>query len=915
MKCLNISYNTIQCIHTNDFTGIPSQISLLQNLQVLKMSHCNLRYIPPAIWKCHQLQELDISHNKINVLPPDVGSLIKLCQLNMQYTSITTIPVEIVYCQQLEGIQMWGNAIESLPDVLRYLPNLQTISINFRNFASGIDNYMEGLLRKGQIKSEHLPTVIFEISGLSHLDLESTKINHLPARCSSKLQELVLANNFFQIVPNLVLTSNLLCFLDLSGNVITSLPTEIGNLTNLKKFWINNNKIELLPNSIEKLIVLEELSLSRNLLTTFPETIGNLKALHTLVADHNFISSLPNTIGELQELQTLDLTGNCLESLPIQMLNMKNLTVAHQYRKFSKYGLWLHKNPISKPQQAIWQTDNPTKIYEYLKTIQVEKLESSQRQKLIVLGGSQSGKTSLIRTITSEKSSLTTLPTESTSLIEFSSWKTKNSIDIVIQDTEGGEYFRTTICPYFLDATALYLIVFNVNDYSDGCYQQRIGCWIDTLLLYCPNAVVKVVGTFLDLCCKEAAKEKLQSISSKLQAHLACQQTKETDEIKMLNKEMHLDSTDSNRKPRTQKLPRKTADKLLQLQTEIVLVSASENLNGIPELISNLEATVFNNNLFPNVRRTAKSNWHVFSQAMKAISGYYVNWKKIIELAKKCEILERELPESLLYLQNTGKVIWHGHVEGLNKIIVHRPRKLVEMMRSMFRTDMSDFLDFERNRILKSLGKFDEISFGKAKQNLITQGHMCKSLLKCICLCFPQEKEKTDIINFARIMQEFNLCYLAPQYDQPTHKREELLPFLVIPSYSQMKWSKEEDILWIEWSKANKREQIELGTIYKFSRTQLKPLFSRLSCKINSLVKHRHDWTDVVTAMVSNNLLQIIHKNEQIYIILCGSEKQDLQMLLNQLETIMDTLISFSPGLTYTKCYKGTNFRKVHRLA
>lgn len=900
---LDISQNPIHCLHNNDFSGIPLDLSFLQHLRVLKISQCNLRYIPPAIWKCRRLHTLDISRNKINVLSPDVGGLTKLHQLNVQYTSITTLPAEIAYCQELEEILMWGNNIESLPDVLRYLPKLRTVAINFRSFTSVIDSYMDGLLRKGQIKSEHLPAVIFEISGVDHLDLEGTKINQLPAKCAGKLQHLILANNFFQGIPKLIFTLDQLSFLDVSGNMIKSVPTEIGVLANLRKFWLNKNEIESLPDSIGSLASLEELSLSQNLLKTFPETVGKLKALHTLIADHNRITSLPSSIGDLQELVTLDLTGNLLEALPETMLKMKKLTSAHNYHKFRKHGLWLHKNPLSTPPQAVWKTDNPAKIYNYLKTCQVEKLKHSQRQKLIILGSEQSGKTSLVRTIMAGKSSVTTRPTERTKLVEFSSWSTKNDVKVLIHDTGGDEIFRTVLCPHFLDETAFYLIVFNAAGYSVDSYYKLVGCWIDMLLLHCPQAVVKVVGTHLDLCSDNAAQETADNLWKSIKGQLKENRKKQIAEIAKIDKEIQeeeqTDSVDVRRKLRTQRIRlTKATEKPLQLQRHIAIVSSSEGLQGMQELLSELEMTFLDNTLFPRVRQLVNEKWQTFNQVLKTCPGYYLKWKNVIKLAKESDICEKELPECLVHLQNIGKILWHRQVTGMNGPVIHRPGKFVEIMQAIFRSDLPDYLDFTRNKVFMGLGQFTEETFAIAKYDLLTHGQLSWSLLKCLCLCFPQNKEKIDITKLASIMQQCNLCYIIPQPDVP-HNTREVTPFIVIPSYCLKKKSESETSR-VEWLEQQPEMELELRTSYTFPTVTPIMLFSKLSCRIHPLVEFRYDWSDLILGKVGNKTIQLTKDtHENIDIRVRGSELYDVQAMLDNMEAAMESVIAFFPGLTY----------------
>ena len=102
---------------------------------------------------------------------------------------------------------------------------------------------MENLLRKGQIQSEHLPPVLFELPALEVLDLEGTKINSLPEVCAARLNELYLINNFFQTLPAIVMNMTSLKLLELSDNLLTALPEAIKLLVNLEVLrWVKGNR-------------------------------------------------------------------------------------------------------------------------------------------------------------------------------------------------------------------------------------------------------------------------------------------------------------------------------------------------------------------------------------------------------------------------------------------------------------------------------------------------------------------------------------------------------------------------------------------------------------------------------------------------------------------------------------------------
>ena len=182
---LDLTKNGIRCLHGNDFAGLPAELASLTSLRILIIAECNLPFLPAVIYKCKTLEVLDVSRNKIGIILPEIGNLENLQLLNAQSTGIMTLPPEIAFCQDLEELLLFGNCIESLPETMREMPKLRELKLNFQSFAQLLDNYMDNLLRKGQIQSEHIPVVVFEMPGITSLDLEATKINNLPEACAS----------------------------------------------------------------------------------------------------------------------------------------------------------------------------------------------------------------------------------------------------------------------------------------------------------------------------------------------------------------------------------------------------------------------------------------------------------------------------------------------------------------------------------------------------------------------------------------------------------------------------------------------------------------------------------------------------------------------------------------------------------
>src|SRR5438093_1390211 len=88
-------------------------------------------------------------------------------------------------------------------------------------------------------------------------------------------------------------------FLDLSGLGLTSVPPEIGQLTQLTT-----------------------LNLDKNQLTSVPPEIGQLTQLDRLDLDNNQLAELPDSLRRLSNLRVLFLHGNPQLNLPVSILGV-----------------------------------------------------------------------------------------------------------------------------------------------------------------------------------------------------------------------------------------------------------------------------------------------------------------------------------------------------------------------------------------------------------------------------------------------------------------------------------------------------------------------------------------------------------------------------------------------------------------
>ena len=104
--------------------------------------------------------------------------------------------------------------------------------------------------------------------------------------------------------------------LNLSNKNISTIPSSIENLSQLKQLFLSYNNISFLTFSIGNLSSLEHLYLSSNSIENLPSTIGNLSNLIVLDVESNLISNIPSEIANLSNLETLNFGGNQLTDLP-----------------------------------------------------------------------------------------------------------------------------------------------------------------------------------------------------------------------------------------------------------------------------------------------------------------------------------------------------------------------------------------------------------------------------------------------------------------------------------------------------------------------------------------------------------------------------------------------------------------------
>mmetsp|Transcript_20479 Transcript_20479/g.50902 ORF Transcript_20479/g.50902 Transcript_20479/m.50902 type:complete len:574 (-) Transcript_20479:215-1936(-) len=208
-------------------------------------------------------------------------------------------------------------------------------------------------VHSSDFKYTSLPACVLELTNLTHLGLQHSKITELPLWIDrlQNLKEIDLYKaQYLKKLPEEIGNLSKLESLDLGWTPrLESIPSSIGRLQNLKEIYLNKSvfwkelpdemrnltkleklnlfwtNLESFPSFIEDLTNLKVLDLGFTKFTSIPDTIGNLSNLEELNLESCQCVGLPDTIWNLSKLEKLDISGTETIGLPIAFGNLPSL--------------------------------------------------------------------------------------------------------------------------------------------------------------------------------------------------------------------------------------------------------------------------------------------------------------------------------------------------------------------------------------------------------------------------------------------------------------------------------------------------------------------------------------------------------------------------------------------------------------
>lgn len=350
---LSCSSNSISCL--------PSCLSSLWHLRELEVAS-NRIVDAPDLSLCTALQRLDLRFNKLTHAPklpptstlfelllssnciacmPDVSCSIGLATLDFGSNKLKSINGQmLIQLKRLKCLDLRNNDIAELDPVIGGMTTLQALVLQGNPLRSIRHNILEKTPSVLKLLHDRLTGVPSEEEVMQSLNLQQALTQ------SQWSRSLTLTGFKLVDVPPAISVPPLcvaLQHIDMSANVLSTLPPFCMSLPSLASLDVADNKLTDLPALSTEVSPLATLNFSKNAFLTFPLQVcsfsptltsvdfssnkmkGSLpseffvlcRKLEILNVAVNQISAVPDTIGYCHSLRVLDLGSNQIEELPL----------------------------------------------------------------------------------------------------------------------------------------------------------------------------------------------------------------------------------------------------------------------------------------------------------------------------------------------------------------------------------------------------------------------------------------------------------------------------------------------------------------------------------------------------------------------------------------------------------------------
>uniref|UniRef100_A0A7S2R879 Roc domain-containing protein n=1 Tax=Mucochytrium quahogii TaxID=96639 RepID=A0A7S2R879_9STRA len=740
-----------------------------------------------------RLAVLDLEKNVLYKVPKHIVHFECLSELLLGGNKLNenSFPMDMSTLKKLRLLQVSHNKIKSFPRAFTTLPKLEYLDLH--------DNILHELIPPQQSKEQlqEFMTALYSTLGktLKSLDLG---VNDLEGKLSEpffeamlKLEQLSLHTNKIKTLPLCFKFMEHLKVLRASGNPLQVPPLSVVNSgpDSVRRFlW------SLTKDGVRRLNPSHHIDRADDDTDDHEDTWSTAGAASALSVAESFDArSVKSSISEM--LQQVTLSGSSSRQLDI---------------------------PDIQVESDASNTQNPSPISG---NTDAHKTASSRSFKVVVLGMSSAGKTSLIQTLANEKRNTEqeertfgvdihacVLPTVAGSDVD-------KPQELTLWDFAGQDVFYRTH-QVFLSQRTLYILVWDITNYSVVEIDRTVCFWVYSVQARVPGAVIQIIATKVDMVSEEVAQERIRGLQNRLNQHemwqindlhaMINQEEDDEDTIggdfsskvsvvssvsaskfkKPAGEEGFIDGCEFN-DLRPQMLLRQRP----QVMKDILMVSSAKNI-GFDKLRASLSRTVQDTTLFPHVDKLAciPLTWGIVEDAIaalrverqaKPVAIVEDLEKKIVELSTPVDVLvtQEDILQCLRFLNNIGDIV---HNEPANIVFLDSQWIVECIKRVVDESAVKKLVSTGKSRRVRSRNELmkKESIINRDVEHLCEKGILCEGLVPLLWpeLFVSGKRGKSTVDTpvyhgLLGVLEEFDV--LSPLHTLPNGIRRWLIPCLI----------------------------------------------------------------------------------------------------------------------------------------
>ena len=663
--------------------------------------------------------------------------------------------------KQLVNVNLSGNSLCSV-EVHNFPSTVECINLSCNNITtapdvSSLTSLRELNLSYNKIKDIPDADQVLNCAGLEYLSIDNNKLVSVPVLIqNNSLKVIDLSSNLIQDIPSLLFPVDVETIM-LQYNLLETIP-DLSACKHLHKLILSNNQIK--EASVECLPVsLTELCLNNNNLDYLPyfEKFARLRLLNVQCNKIHTVKGLPPQISELF------LYGNpvrvlCRECFPDErMYNIVVLSLVKYKSINAALDDVVHEYRLFTPPDDIFELGFTSVIAYYstkhTSTVHSQSYLENSRNRFIVVGDTEAGKSSLVTSLMNKTPTLTAIANR-TQVVDIVMWNITEK-DIYQVFDQGGHPIYAITNPLFMSKVSNILIAHDLRKIDQKSVWSTIGFFRNTMQQQ-PNSKINFALTHIDCVDTLECKERCASFESSVKTFVR-------DEINSLTIILE---TMRDRQKNISSLnfaDKSVVELLLSYKKKLSGLKfypvSSRTFKGIEELWQYLADEAKGN------RRIIPQKWVKLYSLMTEKPKYFFQYQVLEQMFKELySVMQKlkgktkmvaELKDCLNYFSDSGLVIWEKEDPVLCEYVFHNLVFLVSVLKSLFHHDLEAMLDYDTVTQLQL--KFSKDELERDVSLYQNEGLLSHKLMSHLLEQYKINSQEISAI--LGLLETFKLCF------------------------------------------------------------------------------------------------------------------------------------------------------------